>query len=127
MKTILKIDYKIQIFGFIILLLGFTVQGFVTEEFLIFIRAFLYISLLQLASMIVRLMVNRKNGLFFHFYLLFSFSFWMYILYEKSKFKFSYLLEGIWFQLSIYTGFIYYYFLIFYLFYLHKFVKNQKT
>lgn len=127
MKTILKIDYKIQIFGFIILLLGFTVQGFVTEEFLIFIRAFLYISLLQLASMIVRLMANRKNGLFFYFYLLFSFSFWMYILYEKSKFKFSYLLEGIWLQLSIFTGFIYYYFLICYLFYLHKFVKNQKT
>ena len=41
MKTILKIDYKIQIFGFIILLLGFTVQGFVTKEVLIFIRAFL--------------------------------------------------------------------------------------
>lgn len=127
MKTILKIDYKIQIFGFIILLLAFTLQSFVTKEFLIFIRAFLYISLLQLASMIVRLMVNRKNGLFFYFYLLFSFSFWMYIMYEKSKFKFSYLLEGIWLQLSIFTGFIYYYYLIFYLFYLHKFVKNQKT
>lgn len=127
MKTILKIDYKIQIFGFIILLLACTLQGFVTKEFLIFIRAFLYISLLQLASMIVRLMVNRKNGLFYYFYLLFSFSFWMYILYEKSKFKFSYLLEGIWLQLSIYTGFIYYYFLICYLFYLHTSVKNQKT
>ncbi|KUJ53474.1 hypothetical protein AR685_03560 [Chryseobacterium sp. JAH] len=127
MKTVLKIDYKIQIFGFIILLLGFTVQGFVTKEFLIFIRAFLYISLLQLASMIVRLMMNRKNGLFFHFYLLFSFSFWMYIMYEKSKFKFSYSLESIWLQLSIYSGFIYYYFLIFYLFYMHKFVKNKKT
>ena len=127
MKTVLKIDYKIQIFGFIILLLGFTVQGFVTKEFLIFIRAFLYISLLQLASMIVRLMMNRKNGLFFHFYLLFSFSFWMYVLYEDSKFKFSYSLESIWLQLSIYSGFIYYYFLIFYLFYMHKFVKNKKT
>jgi hypothetical protein len=61
MKTILKIDYKIQIFGFIILFLAFTLQSFITKEFLIFFRAFLHISLLQLASMIIRLMANSKN------------------------------------------------------------------
>lgn len=122
MKTFLTIDYKIQIFGFIFIPVAFALYSIMMKELFVF-KAFVWISLLQLASMIIRLMVNHKKDLFFCFYLLFSISFWMFVLYEKSRFKFSYSFESIWLQLSVYSGFIYYFFLFFYPFYLRELSK----
>ncbi len=122
MKTFLTIDYKIQIFGFIFIPVAFALYSFIMKEMLVF-KAFVWISLLQLVSMIIRLMINHKKDLFFCFYLLFFISFWMFVLYEKSRFKFSYSFESIWLQLSVFSGFIYYFFLFFYPFYLRELSK----
>jgi len=124
MKTFLRIDYKIQIFGFIILLFAFSVYSIITKEFFVFIRVFVWISILQLVSMLIKLMLNYKKEVFFYVYLLFSVLFWIYVLYEKSKFKFSYSIEAIWILLSFYSGFIYYFLSIFYLLYSYKTSKH---
>ena len=99
MKTFLLLDFKIQMWGFVLLITLFSIFSLIREELINFIIAFLWISILQLISMLKRFVLNCKNckkGVLFYGYLLFSLLFWMYVLYEKSKFKFSYSLESIW-------------------------------
>ena len=125
MKTFLLLDFKIQMWGFVLLITLFSIFSLIREELINFIIAFLWISILQLISMLIRLVLNCKKGVLFYGYLLFSLLFWMYVLYEKSKFKFSYSLESIWILLSIYSGFVYYFFSIFYLVYCYETYKSQ--
>ena len=89
MKTFLLLDFKIQMWGFVLLITLFSIFSLIREELINFIIAFLWISILQLISMLIRLVLNCKKGVLFYGYLLFSLLFWMYVLYEKSKFKFS--------------------------------------
>lgn len=125
MKTFLILDFKIQIWGFVLLITFFSIFSLIRGELINFIIAFLWISILQLISMLIRLVLNCKKGVLFYGYLLFSLLFWMYVLYEKSKFKFSYSLESIWILLSVYSGFVYYFFSIFYLVYCYETYKSQ--
>lgn len=125
MKTFLLLDFKIQMWGFVLLITLFSIFSLIREELINFIIAFLWISILQLISMLIRFVLNCKKGALFYGYLLFSLLFWMYFLYEKSKFKFSYSLESIWILLSIYSGFVYYFFSIFYLVYCYETYKSQ--
>ena len=89
MKTFLLLDFKIQMWGFVLLITLFSIFSLIREELINFIIAFLWISILQLISMLKRLVLNCKKGVLFYGYLLFSLLFWMSVLYEKSKFKFS--------------------------------------
>lgn len=125
MKTFLLLDFKIQMWGFVLLITLFSIFSLIREELINFIIAFLWISILQLISMLIRFVLNCKKGVLFYGYLLFSLLFWMYVLYEKSKFKFSYSLESIWILLSVYSGFVYYFFSIFYLVYCYETYKSQ--
>lgn len=125
MKTFLLLDFKIQMWGFVLLITLFSIFSLIREELINFIIAFLWISILHLISMLIRFVLNCKKGVLFYGYLLFSLLFWMYVLYEKSKFKFSYSLESIWILLSIYSGFVYYFFSIFYLVYCYETYKSQ--
>lgn len=125
MKTFLLLDFKIQMWGFVLLITLFSIFSLIREELINFIIAFLWISILHLISMLIRFVLNCKKGVLFYGYLLFSLLFWMYVLYEKSKFKFSYSLESIWILLSVYSGFVYYFFSIFYLVYCYETYKSQ--
>ena len=89
MKTFLLLDFKIQMWGFVLLITLFSIFSLIREELINFIIAFLWISILQLISMLIRLVLNCKKGVLFYGYLLFSLLFWMYVLYEKSKFNFQ--------------------------------------
>lgn len=127
MKTFTDIDFRIQICSFIFLLFVFFLSSLISGDFIDLFKAFIWISIVQLMSMLIRLVLKCEKGIFFYFYFLFSTLFWMYVLYEKSRFKFSYSLESIWILLSVYSGYVYYFFSIFYLFYSYETFRKLKT
>jgi len=127
MKNFIIIDFKIQSLCFVLLLIGFFLFSLISRDPIDLLTAFVWISLLQLTSMIIRLFFKCKKGYLFYAYLFFSIFFWIYVLYEKSGFKVSYSLQFIWILCSIYSGFIYYFFLIFYLFYSYETFRKLKT
>lgn len=122
MKTFTNIDFRIQICSFV-----FFLSSLINGDFIDLFKAFIWISIVQLMSMLIRLVLKCEKGIFFYFYFLFSTLFWMYVLYEKSRFKFSYSLESIWILLSVYSGCVYYFFSLFYLFYSYETFRKLKT
>lgn len=127
MKNFLKIDFFLQLYCSILMLIIMFFISIFKYDLIYFMKSFVYISIIQLVSYIIRLFIKYKKTFFYYLYGVFVTPFWLYFFYEKSKFKFSYSAEMVWLTLSFYSGFIYYYLLIYYIIYCFVAFQNNSN